>query len=71
VTSCLIKPRRAPGPDWLEDFVTLRLNFRRAVLHRNAAPVLIEYLPRQTLVGSFEDVARFLNDSGVLVELHI
>ncbi len=68
----VIRPRRAPGPDWPEYFVTLGLNFRRAVLrHRNAAPVLIEYLPRETLVGSFEDAAKFLSDSGVPVELHI
>jgi AcrR family transcriptional regulator len=68
----VIRPRRAPGPDWPEYFVTLGLNFRRAVLrHRNAAPVLIEYLPRETLIGSFEDAARFLSDSGVPVELHI
>lgn len=68
----VIKPRRPPGPDWPEYFVTLGLNFRQSVLrHRNAAPVLIEYLPRETLVGSFEDAARFLSDSGVPVELHI
>lgn len=66
------RPRRPPGPDWPEYFVTLGLNFRQAVLrHRNAAPVLIEHLPRETLVGSFEDAARFLGDSGVPVELHI
>lgn len=66
------RPRRAPGPDWPEYFVTLGLNFRRAVLrHRNAAPILVEYLPRETLVGSFEDAAQFLSDSGVPVELHI
>jgi TetR/AcrR family transcriptional regulator, tetracycline repressor protein len=68
----VIRPRRAPGPDWPEYFVTLGLNFRKSVLrHRNAAPLLIEYLPRETLVGSFEDAARFLGDSGVPVELHI
>ncbi|WP_167104491.1 TetR family transcriptional regulator [Mycobacterium sp. DL592] len=66
------KPRRAPGPDWPEYFVTLGLNFRQAVLkHRNAAPILVEYLPRETLTGSFEDAARFLSDSGVPVELHV
>lgn len=66
------KPRRPPGPDWPEYFVTLGLNFRQSVLrHRNAAPILIEYLPRETLVGSFEDAARYLSDSGVPAELHI
>lgn len=68
----VIKPRRAPGPDWPEYFVSLALNFRQSVLrHRNAASVLIEHLPRETLIGSFEDAARFLSDSGVPVHLHV
>lgn len=68
----VIRPRRAPGPDWPEYFVSLALNFRQSVLrHRNVAPVLIEHLPRETLVGSYEDNARFLHDSGVPTRLHI
>ena len=68
----VIKPRRAPGPDWPEYFVSLALNFRQSVLrHRNAATVLIEHLPRETLVGSFESAAAFLGDSGVPAHLHI
>ena len=68
----VIKPRRSPGPDWPEYFVTLALNFRQSVLrHRNAAPILVEHLPRETLVTSFEDAARFLGDSGVPVHLHV
>ncbi|ORB32329.1 TetR family transcriptional regulator [Mycolicibacterium parafortuitum] len=68
----VIKPRRTPGPDWPEYFVSLALNFRQSVLrHRNAATVLIEHLPRETLVGSFEDAARFLRDSGVPTHLHV
>lgn len=67
----VIKPRRPPGPDWPEYFVSLALNFRQSVLrHRNAASVLIEHLPRETLIGSFEDAAAFLSDSGVPVHLH-
>jgi TetR/AcrR family tetracycline transcriptional repressor len=68
----VIRPRRAPGPDWPEYFVTFALNFRQSVLrHRNAAPVLIEHLPRETLVGSYEDAAKYLRDSGVPVHLHV
>ena len=68
----VIKPRRSPGPDWPEYFVSLALNFRQSVLrHRNAAAILIEHLPRETLIGSFEDAARFLTDSGVPVHLHV
>lgn len=66
------KPRRAPGPDWPEYFVTLALNFRQAVLrHRNAAPILIEHLPHETLIDSFEDAAGFLAASDVPVHLHV
>jgi TetR/AcrR family transcriptional regulator, tetracycline repressor protein len=66
------RPRRSPGADWPEYFVALGLNFRTAVLrHRNAAPLLIEYLPRQTLVDSYEDAARFLSASGVPAHLHL
>lgn len=68
----VVSPRRPPGPDWPEYFVTLGLNFRQSVLrHRNAAPVLIEHLPREVLIGSYEGHARYLADSGVPVYLHI
>lgn len=68
----VIKPRRPPGPDWPEYFVTLAMNFRQSVLrHRNAAPVLIEHLPREVLVNSYEDAARYLRDSGVPTHLHV
>ncbi|MEZ0355235.1 TetR family transcriptional regulator [Mycobacterium sp. SA01] len=68
----VIKPRRQPGPDWPEYFVSLALNFRQSVLrHRNAAPILVEHLPREILIGSFEDAAQFLSDSGVPLHLHI
>jgi TetR/AcrR family transcriptional regulator, tetracycline repressor protein len=68
----VINPRRSPGPDWPEYFVSLSLNFRQSVLrHRNAATVLIEHLPRDTLVGSYEECVRFLKESGVPVHLHV
>jgi TetR/AcrR family tetracycline transcriptional repressor len=68
----VIKPRRAPGEDWPEYFVSLALNFRQAVLrHRNAAPILIEHLPRETLINPYENAARFLSASGVPVHLHV
>lgn len=66
------RPRRTPGPDWPEYFVALGLNFRQSVLrHRNAAPLLIEYLPRETLVASYEHAASFLTASGVPPRLHL
>jgi TetR/AcrR family tetracycline transcriptional repressor len=66
------RPRRQPGEDWPEYFVSLGLNFRQAVLrHRNAAPLLIEYLPREALVDTYEDAARYLSASGVPAHLHL
>ena len=65
-------PRRKPGPDWPEYFVALSLNLRRSILkHRNAAPILLQYLPRDLLIGTYEDTARFLDDSGVPAHLHV
>ncbi|ABG92208.1 MULTISPECIES: TetR family transcriptional regulator [Rhodococcus] len=65
-------PRRKPGPDWPEFFVTLSMNLRRSILkHRNAAPILLQYLPRDLLIGTYEDTARFLEKSGVPAHLHV
>ncbi|MEO3787240.1 TetR family transcriptional regulator [Actinocorallia sp. B10E7] len=64
---------RKPGPDrWMDWFVQLSLNLRRAVLrHRNAAPLLLQYSPRDMLTDLYEEAARFLRDSGVPVEVHV
>lgn len=68
----VVTPRRKPGPDWPEFFVALALNFRASILrHRNAAPVLLQHLPRDLFQSTYEDTARFLLDSGVPVELHV
>ncbi|MBY8861460.1 TetR family transcriptional regulator [Nocardia sp. CA2R105] len=65
-------PRRRPGPDWPEFFVQLALNFRRSILrHPNAAPILLQYLPRDLLIGTYEETARFLEASGVPTHLHV
>ncbi|MGX6511004.1 TetR family transcriptional regulator [Rhodococcus sp. SJ-2] len=65
-------PRRKPGPDWPEYFVTLSTNLRRSILkHRNAAPILLQYLPRDLLSRPYEDTAQFLEASGVPVHLHV
>ncbi|MFW0785220.1 TetR family transcriptional regulator [Gordonia sp. CPCC 206044] len=65
-------PRRTPGPDWPEYFVSIALNFRQSILrHRNAAPILLQYLPRDLLIGTYEETARFLEASGVPAHLHV
>ena len=72
ITGAGTLPRRKPGPDWPEFFVTLSMNLRRSILkHRNAAPILLQYLPRDLLIGTYEDTARFLEDSGVPTHLHV
>ncbi len=66
------RPRRRPGPDWPEYFVALALNFRQSILrHRNAAPILLQHLPRDLFVATYEETAKFLLDSGVPAELHV
>lgn len=68
----LVRPRRAPGPEWTEYFVDVASNFRRTVLrHRNAASLLLQYPPRDVLVGGYEIAARFLRDSGVPTRWHV
>ncbi|WP_068270068.1 TetR family transcriptional regulator [Aldersonia kunmingensis] len=68
----VVRPRRRPGPDWPEFFVALSLNFRQAILrHRNAAPILLQHLPRELLIGTYEETAQFLADSGVPTHLHV
>ncbi len=64
---------RKPGPErWIEWFVQLSLNLRRAVLrHRNAAPLLLQYPPRAMLTDLYEEAARYLAVCGVPAEVHI
>lgn len=65
-------PNRMPGPDWPEYFVELGLNLRSSVLrHRNAAPVLLQYMSRDLLIGPYEETAEFLAASGVPEHLHV
>ena len=53
-------------PNWIEWFVALSLNFREVVLrHRNAAPVLLEFMPRDVLIRTYDNSARFLAELGV------
>ncbi|WP_224389518.1 TetR family transcriptional regulator [Pseudonocardia sp. ICBG1293] len=59
-------PDSRTTPNWVEWFVALSLNFRHAVLqHRNAAPVLLRFMPRDVLIRTYEQSARFLTAVGV------
>lgn len=59
-------PDPEPGHGWSEAVVDLCVATRRAILeHPNAAPLMLEFLPRQTLLGGYERWARLMLDSGV------
>ena len=59
-------PDPAACPTWVDWFVEVSLAFRRAVLsHRNAAPILLEFMPRDLLVRNYETGVRILAEIGV------
>lgn len=59
-------PDPQPGEDWCEVVVDLCVAARRAVLeHPNAAPLMLQFLPRETLLGGYEHWARMLLGQGV------
>ena len=64
---------RKPGPErWPEWFVQLSVNSRKVILrHRNAAPLLLQYLPRQLLTTQYDEAARYLEENGVPACLHV
>lgn len=65
-------PRKPASGDWAEWFTQLSLNFRAAVLrHRKAAPILLQYLPRELLTDLYESAATYLEECEVPVELHV
>ncbi|MBH0119440.1 TetR/AcrR family transcriptional regulator [Rhodococcus sp. CX] len=67
-----VLPERPPGTHWVEWFVDLSLNYRDAILRRpNAALVLVQFLPRDILTGTYEKCARILEEGGVPASLHV
>jgi TetR/AcrR family transcriptional regulator, tetracycline repressor protein len=65
-------PRPSPIGDWAEWFTQLALNFRQAVLrHRNAAPILLQHMPREVTTDIYEHAASYLAECGVPAELHV
>lgn len=65
-------PRKPASGDWAEWFTQLSLNFRAAVLrHRQAAPILLQFMPRELLTDLYESAAIYLEECGVPVELHV
>jgi len=65
-------PRKSPTNDWAEWFTQLTLNFRAAVLrHRNAAPILLQFMPREMMADMYEDAASYLVECDVPAYLHV
>jgi AcrR family transcriptional regulator len=65
-------PKYRSDPDWVTWMVDLCVNFRRAILrHPNAAPLLLEFLPRDVMLSRYEKSARKLRRAGVPEALHV
>jgi len=72
VVAKTVLPRRKKDGDWAEWFTQLTLNFRTAVLrHRNAAPILLQYMPREMMTDMYEDAASYLAECAVPAHLHV
>jgi TetR/AcrR family tetracycline transcriptional repressor len=70
VARAIVLATRLPDPaacaSWVDWFVGVSVAFRRAVLsHRNAAPILLEFMPRDLLVRNYEIGVRILAELGV------
>jgi TetR/AcrR family transcriptional regulator, tetracycline repressor protein len=70
VARAIVLATRLPDPaacaTWVDWFVGISLAFRRAVLsHRNAAPILLQFMPRDLLVRNYEIGVRVLAEIGV------
>lgn len=67
------RARRRVGPDlWQDWLVRQSLHLRSAILrHRNAAPLLVQFAPRHTMMPLFEDAAAYLTQCGVAADLQV
>ncbi|WP_345384320.1 TetR family transcriptional regulator [Pseudonocardia yuanmonensis] len=66
------RPRERDPDNWIEYFVVQSLNFRRTILrHANAAPVLLQFMPRDVFAPVYEISAAFLSEVGVPDHLQV
>ena len=66
------RPRDRNPDNWIEYFVVQSLNFRRTVLrHPNAAPVLLQFMPRDVFAPVYEAGAALLSEAGVPDHLQV
>lgn len=65
-------PRHDAPIEWTEWFARLALNFRRSVLHHHrAAPLLLQFMPRELLINLYEYTSAYLASAGVPARLHV
>lgn len=71
----VLETRLPPEPlrqDWVEWHVQMCVGFREAILnHPRAAPLLLQFFPRQFMLSSYERASRFLDAEGIPIELHL
>ncbi|OBJ38370.1 hypothetical protein A5621_13500 [Mycobacterium colombiense] len=73
VARAIVLETRLPDPksvpNWIEWLVALSLAFRQSVLrHRNAVPVLMQFMPRDVMTRNYNFTAGYLRDVGVREE---
>lgn len=53
-------------PNWIEWLVALSLAFRQSILrHRNAVPVVLQFMPRDVLIRNYNLSAQYLTEIGL------
>ncbi|MGV0834353.1 TetR/AcrR family transcriptional regulator [Mycolicibacterium thermoresistibile] len=73
VARAIVLDTRVPDPksvpNWMEWFVALSLAFRASMMrHRNAMPLLLQYPPRDVMVGGYGSGAAYLRELGVPID---
>jgi AcrR family transcriptional regulator len=73
VARAIVVETRLPDPqsvpNWIEWLVALSLAFRDSMLrHRNAVPLLLQFMPRDVLIRNYNESALYLIEIGVPLE---
>jgi TetR/AcrR family transcriptional regulator, tetracycline repressor protein len=73
VARAIVVETRLPNPksvpNWIEWLVALSLAFRHSMLrHRNAVPILLQFMPRDVLIRNYQLTAVYLREIGVPLE---
>jgi AcrR family transcriptional regulator len=61
-----------PDADWTDYLITQSVGLRRTIVaHPHCAPLLVRFMPRANMFGEYEQMCRFLAQSGVPPHLHV